>query len=366
MPLVVVADEIVSVPFRSGTDGYHTFRIPALLRTPAGTLLAFAEGRVAGGADAGEIDVVLRRSTDGGRRWGPLLVVRRGEGHTVGNPCPVVDPTSGDVVLLTCGNAGDAEEEAVLTGHAAPRTVHVQRSGDDGLSWSPPAEITDQVRREGWRWYATGPGHAIALRSGPHRDRLVAPANHSAAPAPGSDDTGAEPHHYGGHLLCSDDGGHSWHLGLVDPGADGANPNESQVAELEDGTLYLTSRDQLGDGPGNRLQTWSDDGGETARTPYTRAPDLDDLPVVQAAVVAVDGLLVLSGPSDPRARRSMALWVSADAGHRFTRALTLSPDPAGYSDLVALDGAVGLLCETGPERPSQTLTFRSIPLDRLR
>ena len=77
--------------FASGTEGYHTFRIPALISTGDGTLLAFAEGRRGGRGDSGDIDLVMRRSGDAGTTWGPLMVVWDQAKNTCGNPCPVLD-----------------------------------------------------------------------------------------------------------------------------------------------------------------------------------------------------------------------------------------------------------------------------------
>src|ERR1700754_1200500 len=93
----------------SGTGGYPTYRIPALVVTTSGTVLAFAEGRLHGGGDAGEIHLLVRRSTDGGRRWGPSRVVPAEPGFTNGNPAPVVDRSTGDVVLLLTRNPADKD-----------------------------------------------------------------------------------------------------------------------------------------------------------------------------------------------------------------------------------------------------------------
>lgn len=205
-----------SVPYVSGEGGYDTYRIPATVTTPRGTVLAFAEGRHDGAGDTGDIDVILRRSLDGGCTWGPQAVVASGDGDTRGNPAPVVDPRTGAVVLVTSYNSGDVTEAQIMRGEATPeqsRRVFVQRSADDGRHFSSPRDITGQVKPSNWRWYATGPGHAIALRHGPHAGRLVVPSNHSAAPAPGSGDTGQEPKYYGAHAIYSDDGGRSWRRG---------------------------------------------------------------------------------------------------------------------------------------------------------
>nr|WP_186785627.1 sialidase family protein [Streptomyces misionensis] len=354
-----------SRPYVSGRGGYAAYRIPALARTRRGTVLAFAEGRRDGPGDSGDIDVVLRRSADGGRTWGPLAVVAAGHGNTRGNPAPVVDPRTGDIILVTCGNAGDVTEAQIMRGEvpaARGRRVYVQRSTDDGRTFTPPRDITDAVKRPGWRWYATGPGHAVALTRGPHPGRLLVPANHSTAPAEGSKDTGREARHYAGHALHSDDGGTTWHLGYQATGPAGTvNVNETSATQLPDGRVYFSARDQNGSAPGNRLDSYSSDGGATLDRPYGPQPTLKDVPVVQGSVLQLRGAgapLLFSGPSVPTARRAMALWSSADAGRTFTRLATLSEGPAAYSDLVQLGpGTVGVLFETGPY---DALEFRRV------
>ncbi|MEU9730287.1 sialidase family protein [Streptomyces sp. NPDC048002] len=354
-----------SVPYIAGEGGYASYRIPAVVRTGAGSLLAFAEGRVGGKADHGDIDVVLRRSLDGGCTWGPLHVVADGAGDTRGNPAPVVDPRTGNVVLVTSHHSGDITEEQILRGeapHGAGRRVFVQISEDDGGSFSAPREITPQVKKPDWRWYATGPGHAVALTRGEHAGRLVVPANHSAAPPPGSPDTGQEPRYYGAHAIYSDDGGESWHLGFVDDSYDGVhNANESTATQLQDGRLYFNARNQKGTSEGNRLDAHSSDGGSTLDRPYAEQPSLNDVPLVEGSVLRLDGRLLFSGPSVPTDRAAMAVWSSADDGRSFTKALTLSDLKAGYSDLVQADaGHVGVLYETGTRTAYERIEFRRV------
>ena len=362
-----------SVPYVSGEGGYDTYRIPATVTTRRGTVLAFAEGRYDGAADSGHIDVVLRRSQDGGCTWGPSRVVAAGDGNTRGNPAPVVDPRTGAIVLVTSCNSGAVTEAQIMRGEVTPergRRVFVQHSLDDGRHFTAPRDITAQVKRPEWRWYATGPGHALALTHGPHAGRLVVPADHSAAPPAGSSDTGQEAKYYGGHAIYSDDGGQSWHIGFVDGSHDGEdNANESTAAELPDGRLYFGARDQNGTSAGNRLDTYSGDGGRTLERPYAVQPTLDDVPVVEGSVLQLpgpDGPLLFSGPSVPNARRSMAIWRSTDAGETFTKALTLSTRKAAYSDLTQVDGdTVGVLYETGDSGTYDTIEFRRLPIDGL-
>jgi hypothetical protein len=357
-----------TVVFESGTEGYDTFRIPAIVRSEAGTLLAFAEGRVGGGGDTGDIDLVLRRSHNNGRTWGPLQVVGDNGSNVFGNPTPVVDPASGDIVLLSTHNAGDATEAAIMRGEVTPeqsRRVFVQRSGDDGVSWSDARDVTAATKLPQWRWYATGPVHAIALEHGEHRGRLVAAANHSTSPAPGSTDTGQEAKYYGAHSLYSDDGGLTWEIGDVDTPLTGVvNPNENTVTELADGTLYFNARDQNGTGIGTRATTTSSDGGETFEAPYALEPGIVT-PVVQGSVLRMphaEDRLVYSGPANPTARRTLQLRYSFDTGASWTDGLVLHDGPAAYSDMVETKGkALGVLYENGENGTYERITFARVP-----
>ncbi|AXB41369.1 sialidase family protein [Amycolatopsis albispora] len=357
-----------SVPFVSGTEGYHTFRIPAIVRTATGSLLAFAEGRRESAGDSGAIEVVSRTSADGGCTWGPLAVVSANGNATAGNPVPVLT-RRGELVLLTTRN-GRVSEDEIMAGkvsEADTRRVFVQRSKDNGRTWTEATDITAATKQPGWRWYATGPGHAIVLRHGPHAGRIVVPANHSSSPPAGSPDVGTEDKYYGGHDLYSDDDGHTWHIGFVDGRTDGViAPNETTVAELQDGRLYFSSRNQ-GSAPEHRLGAYSADGGRTLTAPYQVEESLSG-PVVQGSVLrtTVPGVLVFSGPADPAKRRLMQLRISLDGGREWRPGLTVTTGPAAYSDLVQADPlTVGLLYETGVSGSYETLTFQRIPLWRV-
>jgi sialidase-1 len=352
--------------YAAGTDGYATFRIPAVVAVPDGTLLAFAEGRRIGPGDSGPIDLVLRRSVDHGATWSALQVVASDPGHTVGNPSPVVDPRSGDVVLLTTRSAGDATEERILRGEVAAadsRRVWMQRSVDGGVTWTPARELTASTKRPDWRWYATGPGHALALRQGPHAGRLVVPANHSTSSAG-----------HGGHLLLSDDGGRSWRIGAQDDcpterhESTGwcVHANETTVAELPDGRIYANTRNQGGLAPVHRAESVSLDGGETFARPYAPAPALVT-PVVQCSVLCVDGRLVFAGPSDANGRRRLSIRTSGDAGHSWTEQAVITPWPAAYSDLVDLGRdaggrIIGVVYENGDKGPYERISFTRLAL----
>lgn len=161
--------------FRKGENGVHTYRIPAIVQTKAGTVLAFAEARHNSGSDTGDIDLVLKRSTDGGKTWGPIITVWDDAENVCGNPSPVVDRNTGRIILLSTWNNGKDPEKKIHSRESIDtRRVFCMYSDDDGLTWSKPKEITRSTKKNRWTWYATGPCHAIQLTSG----RIVIPCDH--------------------------------------------------------------------------------------------------------------------------------------------------------------------------------------------
>ena len=147
---------LVQTPvFVSGKDGYHTYRIPALIVTEKDTLLAFCEGRKSGSSDSGDIDILLRRSKDGGQTWNDIQLVWDDGPHTCGNPCPVVDRRTGAISLLLTHNLGhDVERDIIARTSEGTRTIWLTRSEDEGQTWSPPREITSKCKAPTWTWYA--------------------------------------------------------------------------------------------------------------------------------------------------------------------------------------------------------------------
>jgi sialidase-1 len=353
----------MSVPFKAGQEGYASFRIPAVVATPGGTLLAFCEGRVGSREDFGNIAIVLKRSTDGGRTWGPLQVAAENGEHLAGNPAPVVLDT-GRVLLVHVRNAALATEDAIRRGEVSAadgRRVWIQHSDDEGLTWSSPVDITARTKRETWRWYATTPGHALQLASG----RVVVPANHSLPPK--GTDNGTEGRYNGGHCLLSDDGGRTWTIGYVDDNTNGyINVNETTAAELPDGRVYFNTRNDS-TAPGTRADANSHDGGETLVKPFRPQAGLT-APVVQASLLQLrdPDLLLCSSPAAPGYRALMTVRASTDDGVTWRPAHTVDGLPAAYSDLVRVDAAtVGLLYETGDFGAYETITFRRIPVTAL-
>ena len=328
--------------FRSGQDGYHTYRIPALIETKRGTLLAFCEGRRSAGGDSGDIDLLLKRSRDGGRTWSAAQVVADVGEDTIGNPAPVEDRKTGDIVLLLTRNPGKVTERQIVEGTAmGTRTVWLARSSDDGASWTVPTEITATVKAADWTWYATGPGNGIQLRDG----RMVVACDHMVA--------GSKAKH--SHVIVSDDGGRTWALG----GSAGAETNESAVVELRDRSLRLNMRSYHG--KNRRAVAVSRDRGRTWGELKMDEALIE--PVCQASLVRVGkDRLVFSNPAAVK-RERMTVKVSGDEGKSWPVERVVHEGPAAYSSLAALrDGRVGLLYERGEKRAYEVITFARFEL----
>ena len=328
--------------FTSGQDGYHTYRIPAVLVAPGGSLLAFCEGRRNNQWDHGDIDLLMKRSEDGGRSWSAQQVVYSEAGEiTIGNPCPVVDAETGTIRMLFCRDNMD---------------VLVTHSTDDGWHWSDPTDITEGVKKREWAWYATGPGVGIQLRNGVGRGRLLIPCDHR------------NPHAYdcGSHSIYSDDGGISWRLGgTVRPGA-----NECQFGELADGSVVMNTRMQT-HSEGYRGTALSRDGGESWQA-FRHDRNLP-CPKCQASLVEGKGRndLLFSNPAAPGPanpgggeRVNMTVRLSNDGGMTWPAAKLLHEGPAAYSCLVVLpEDTFGCLYEAGSASAYEHIVFERFRLD---
>jgi sialidase-1 len=334
--------------FVQGTEGFHTFRIPSVVRTNAGTLLAFAEGR-ASRADQSENKLVLKRSDDGGRTWSPLQVALADGARCLNNPCAVVERKSGRVLLMIQSYPPKAREHSKdlkpgYDGESIVRSLLI-RSDDDGRTWSAPVDVTRACKRpDTATTVAGGPGIGIQLRRGPHAGRLVVPFNEGP------------PGRWNVYAVFSDDGGTTWARGEAAPDAQGPKGslvNECQVAERGDGSVLLNSR-RAGGGM-CRKTCVSRDGGRTW-SDVAEAPDLPD-PACMAGLLAMDGRLFHSGPFSDK-RRNGTVAASADDGTTWPARRTIWPGLFAYSCLVDLPGGrIGCLFETGVKDPYERIAF---------
>ncbi len=342
----------------SGSDQYHSYRIPSVIQAANGQLLAFCEARKGSLSDAGNIDVVMKRSSDNGLTWSDQIVLWDDGNNTCGNPCPVVDRNTGTLWLLLTKNLGrDHEGDIIHKKAESTRTVWVMSSNDNGDTWTEATEITSTTKEPSWGWYATGPGVGIQIANGPHAGRLVIPCDHSYDDPNGNVRKG--PYGYGAHAIFSDDHGETWQMG----GTIRPHSNECQIFEVADqkGTLVMNSRSYFG--RSRRTHAVSHDGGQSFSEPV----DVADLvePVCQASVIRhrwpsgdAPGILLFSNPANAKSRIDLTVKFSYDDGANWEKSKLLHKGPSAYSCLVTLaDNRAGCLYEAGTRNSYETIMF---------
>ena len=340
--------------YKPGEKGYTCFRIPSIITTPKGTLLAFAEGRKNDCGDAGDIDLVMKRSEDGGKTWSDLQIIWDDSANTCGNPTPVIDRQTGAIVLLSTWNYGGDHEKAIkdLTGKDT-RRVFVLTSADDGHSWSAPKEITAAVKPHRWTWYATGPGRGIQLTRGKYNGRLVIPCNHVLAGSKASFS----------HVIYSDDHGLHWKLG----GIAQDSTNESTLAELSDGHLMLNMRN-TGRSRYRQIAVSSNGGKKwrNARFDSTLIEPVCEASLITCTRAGSKESLLFSNPANATARKEMTIRVSYDDGRTWPVQRLLYAGPSAYSCLTVLpDGNIACLYEAGIRKPYEGIALDIIDWDQL-
>lgn len=338
--------------FISGTDGYHTYRIPSLLVTKSGKLLAFCEGRVHSTGDHGAIHLLVKRSEDNGRTWSPQSIVWEDGINTCGNPCCVQDSTTGTIWLAMNWNRPSADSYDFFHAYDG-RYVYMTASNDDGLTWSKPQDITSEVKLRTWGWHATGPGVGIELKRGSNAGRLLIPCNHSEAA--GEDDC------CGSSVFYSDDQGQSWRLGgyTASVGLD-----ECQIVELNDGCVMLNARTSNGSIPYRRIAI-STDGG-MIWSDVRADQHLPDLNCQGSMICSPEGHLIFANPVG-ESRTGLTVRMCTDSGSTWPISRCLYKGHSAYSCLSILpDGRIACLYERGLHHPYENLTFVAFDTEWLR
>ncbi len=347
--------------FESGKEGHATYRIPAIIALPNGDLLAFAEGRVNGSDDFGDVNLVMKRSSDQGLTWSSIQTLLDYDSLQAGNPAPVVDgldPRHPQGVVYLFYNTGNNHEYDIRMNRGV-REVWVMKSFDLGKTWEKPENITPQVHKPNnpefnpaythpadWRHYANTPGHAFQFQKGKYKGRIFVAANHSVGDP---QENFAE---YQAHGFFTDDHGKSFH---ISESVDIPGSNESIAAELSGDRMIMSIRNQKGD-IRSRILAYSSDGGQTWDEAYFE-PQLPD-PVCQGSILNLgeqNGKTILahSNASDPKDRNHLSIKISYDEGKIWDHIIPIdqSADPAkkswtAYSDLVNLDEkTIGILYE---------------------
>lgn len=333
--------------FDAKADGFPSIRIPSVIVTKTGTLLAFAEGR-AFPRDHAKNKIVMKRSSDGGKAWSNLILVADAGDDSLNNPCAVVERTTGRILLVFQSFPAGLNERSneLLPGVEGTSIVKtfIMMSGDDGQTWTKPRDITKQTKRaEKVTTVASGPGIGIQLRHGKHAGRILIPFNEGP---------------YGvWNIYCaySDDRGETWTMGDNAPGGmievmgkPASTVNEVQVVELADGRVRANAR--RFQEPKLRKTTVSDDGGKTWNSVEVVKEQVD--PSCNASILRysdpADGKknrILFSGPQSTK-REKGTLFLSTDDGVTWPVRKEFVPEFFAYSCLVALpDGMIGCLYE---------------------
>ncbi|NUQ64901.1 MAG: exo-alpha-sialidase [Pirellulales bacterium] len=338
--------------FVGGQDGYASYRIPSVIATPKGTLLAFCEGRKFNSLDESPTDMVLKRSCDGGKTWGALQIVVKAVPEAAMDSCPVIDRPSGKVVLVYDLWPEYIKDTWPSDYHRKPGlgrdsvTAWVTTSSDDGVTWSEPIDITATTKKPHWSNFIHGPGVGIQMRSG----RIVIPCCYQQ---------GA----WRNFSIHSDDHGKTWQLGgeVPTPGVD-----ESQVVERLDGSLLLNMRSSRG--KGCRAIATSKDGGQNW-SELVDCPALPE-PVCQGSILRYTwpnqhgkSRILFCNPGTSKGREQGTVRLSYDEGATWSVAKVIFPGYFGYSCLALLpDMTIGCLFETAG---CGKITYASFTLDWL-
>jgi len=319
--------------FEARTGGYFTYRIPGIVATKGGTLLAWVEARKTGTGDWEDIDVLLRRSHDGGTTWDAPRVIADADDKPVHNAVAITDSKSGTVHFLYCVNYARA---------------YYMKSEDDGATFSKPVEITSVFEsfqsKFLWNVIATGPAHGLQLRNG----RLVVPVWLS---------NGGKRHRPSAvGVIYSDDQGGTWKAGDLVPNTL-INMNETTAVELEDGSVMFNIRSE--DREHRRAISVSRDGVHKWSPPVFQSEQLE--PVCMANLLRLNwktadqpGRILFSNPDNllysgkhglsydqNRDRVNLTIKMSLDDGKTWPISRVLEPGVSAYSDLTqSADGMV--------------------------
>ena len=334
--------------YNQGSDGFELFRIPAIVKSKSNTLLAFAEARKArSNGDSGDIDLVVKRSSDNGKTWSKQITIWNDGQNTCGNPVPIVDDR-GRIHLLMTWNFQTDKWGAITNGTGEDsRRPYYTYSDDDGITWAQPVEITSSVKKEKWDWYATGPCHGIQIQKGIHKGRLVAPYYFTTR------ESGKVTSY--SHIIYSDDYGKTWKPGEPTPVG---GVGECSVAEIGEGTLMLNMRADEGF---YRKSCTSIDGGLTWSSPQISIDQIDCK--CQGSILSIGGAVFLSNAASATERINMTIKKSTDNGKNWKGQYTVYEGNSGYSDIVELsDSQIAIIYEGGEKRYTDGLAFKVVSI----
>ncbi|MBM3815081.1 MAG: exo-alpha-sialidase [Acidimicrobiia bacterium] len=353
--------------FQAGDDGYTAYRIPGIVVTSKGTLIAYAEARKKSFRDWGAIDIAVRRSTDGGSTWSKTSFPGRLDVQLAQNPVNVREKIAepGDITYNNAVGIASRDGSVHLVYCVEYMRAFYIRSGDDGLTWSRPVEITgafESFRKViDWKVLAAGPGHGIQTRRG----RLIVPVWLSLGEGSNAHGGGTS-----SSVIYSDDQGRTWRAGdIAFPQSAGEQLGGEPIAvELPDGRVMINARNS---GKANRrIVSISKDGAHQWSKPYFDPALLEPL-CMGSLARHPNGILFSNphnlersdGPAEPGARRdrkNVSVQLSRDGGKTWPVRRSIEPGWSGYSDLaVGPDGRIYCFYEHGDPAASR---FRPVVL----
>ena len=303
---------------KQGDDGVHTYRIPGLATTPKGTLIAVFDLRHKSAADLpGDIDVGMMRSTDDGETWSAMRKIMdydanvpNSRGNGVGDPSILVDANSGTIFVAALWSKGACGWQGSGPGLTPEETGQfvISKSTDDGVTWSEPASITPQVKQPEWRICFQGPGNGIQLRNG----TLVFPAQYK-----GADNV---PHSC---FIASTDQGITW---KISPAAIPGKPptSESAIAELANGSLLLSMRDESHSG----RRAWAKwEWKENLFSGKWSEPwlEVNDPTCMASLIRHPHGELLFANPNHSQSRQALTIRFSIDGAKSWSAGKWSSP-----------------------------------------
>lgn len=335
--------------FDKGEYGSRFYRIPAITVTSDGTLIAVADRRNESLKDLpGKIDVVCRRSIDGGRTWsGQIIVAQADSLGGYGDPAIGVDPKSGDVICVMTHGNGVWE----ATGNDDNPHIMVSRSSDNGSTWSRPIDITETLYSDLTK-HGTAPISAFATSGA-----LCSTSDGRLFFTLVVRDDIKKWSKLKTFVCESKDGGHSWHVVSAAVDTDG---DESKIVELTDGKLLMSIRNRR---KGARKFSRGDKSGRQWTAPEYCSGMVE--PGCNGDIIRITdskrSRLIQTLPADSSERKNVALFASDDDGDTWKKLKVLCPAPSAYSALVALpDGSLGCLIEEGASDGGWRIWYQTI------
>ncbi len=351
-----------------GSNGTSNYRIPSLIAAADGSLLAFAEGRTSG-SDAGHagypIKLSMKRSTDNGTTWGEVQIIHENVNFDYSDPRVILNEKTGKLYLFYTQWPDDCGQRCVPQGlDDNSSNLFLRTSENNGQTWSDPVNLNKQVKDSTWRALNCGPGNGLQLKyqtaeQGGHNGRLIIP--------------GLRVNRYGEFnslSIFSDDDGQTWKHGNEYSTLFGTN--ESEIVELNDGRLLLSSRGSGSDSPSRGFYI-SEDGGENWKVHNSAVINITR---VDAAMIRYSSTKegdsknrilftapMGSPPGSGSGRNNLGIWVSYDEGETFSEPVQLVAGFSAYSAMTKLkDGSVGIVYE---KESTTRITFLKFGLSEI-